>query len=63
MKLVECVPNFSEGRRIDVIEAIENAIRSVEGIQVLDRHVDADHNRSVITFVGSPAAAAEAAFA
>jgi glutamate formiminotransferase/formiminotetrahydrofolate cyclodeaminase len=63
MKLVECVPNFSEGRRTEVIGAIENAIRSVEGIQVLDRHVDADHNRTVITFVGSPAAAAEAAFA
>ncbi len=63
MKLVECVPNFSEGRRTEVIEAIEGAIRAVEGIQVLDRHVDADHNRSVITFVGAPAAAAEAAFA
>lgn len=63
MKLVECVPNFSEGRRTEVIEAIEGAIRSVQGIQLLDRHVDADHNRSVITFVGAPAAAAEAAFA
>ena len=62
MKLVECVPNFSEGRRPEVIEAIENAIRSVNGVQVLDRHVDADHNRSVITFVGAPEAAAEAAF-
>ena len=63
MKLVECVPNFSEGRRPEVIEAIEAAIRAVDGIQVLDRHVDADHNRCVITFVGSPEAAAEAAFA
>ena len=63
MKLVECVPNFSEGRRPEVIEAIEGAIRSVDGIQVLDRHVDPDHNRCVITFVGSPQAAAEAAFA
>lgn len=63
MKLVECVPNFSEGRRTEVIEAIEGSIRAVEGIRVLDRHVDADHNRSVITFVGSPPAAAEAAFA
>ncbi len=62
-KLVECVPNFSEGRRTEVIEAIEGAIRAVEGIQVLDRHVDADHNRCVITFVGPPAAASEAAFA
>ncbi|MGH2621143.1 MAG: glutamate formimidoyltransferase [Anaerolineales bacterium] len=63
MKLVECVPNFSEGRRPEVIEAIEAAIRSIDGIQVLDRHVDADHNRCVITFVGSPAAASAAAFA
>ena len=63
MKLVECVPNFSEGRRPEVIEAIEGAIRSVDGVQVLDRHTDADHNRTVITFVGPPEAAIEAAFA
>lgn len=63
MKLVECVPNFSEGRRAEVIEAIEGAIRSADGVQVLDRHTDADHNRTVITFVGPPEAAVEAAFA
>jgi glutamate formiminotransferase/formiminotetrahydrofolate cyclodeaminase len=62
-QLVECVPNFSEGRRTEVIEAIERAIAAVNGVQLLDRHVDPDHNRSVITFVAPPAAAVEAAFA
>lgn len=61
-KLVECVPNFSEGRRPEVIEAIEAAIAGVPGVTVLDRHRDADHNRSVITFVGDLEAAREAAF-
>jgi glutamate formiminotransferase/formiminotetrahydrofolate cyclodeaminase len=60
--IVECIPNFSEGRRIEVVEEIENAIRSVSGIYVLDRHIDPDHNRSVITFAGSPAEVAGAAF-
>ncbi len=59
--LIECVPNFSEGRDVLVVEAIEAAIASVPGAAVLDRHVDADHNRSVITFVGSPDSCAEAA--
>jgi glutamate formiminotransferase/formiminotetrahydrofolate cyclodeaminase len=60
--IVECIPNFSEGRRIEVVEEIENAIRSVSGIYVLDRHIDPDHNRSVITFAGSPAEVTGAAF-
>ncbi len=60
--LVECVPNFSEARRPEVVAAIAEAIRSVEGVWILDQHSDVDHNRSVITFVGSPAAVEEAAF-
>ena len=60
-EIVECVPNFSEGRRKEVIEAIAAAIASVAGVRVLDREMDADHNRSVITFVGDRGAVAEAA--
>ena len=54
MRIVECVPNFSEGRRKDVIDAIANAIRSTPNITLLDVEYNADHNRSVITFVGEP---------
>ncbi len=61
--LVECIPNFSEGRRQDVIEAIAQAIASVPGVHVLDRHSDPDHNRTVITFVGAPDPVSQAAFA
>jgi len=60
--LIECVPNFSEARRPEVIDAIVEAIASVKSILILDRHSDLDHNRTVITFVGSPAAVEEAAF-
>ncbi len=60
--LVECIPNFSEARRSDVMEAIINAIQSVPGIHILDRHSDMDHNRTVLTFVGSPANVEEAAY-
>ncbi len=59
---VECVPNFSEGRRPEVIEALRSSIAGVPGVLVLDVHTDADHNRSVITFAGPGPAAAEAAF-
>lgn len=62
MKLVECVPNFSEGRREEVVEEIIKAITSVPGVQLLDREMDPDHNRSVITFVAPPEEALEAAF-
>ncbi len=62
-KIVECIPNFSEGRRLDVVDAIVAAIQSVPGVTLLDRSSDADHNRSVITFVGSPEAVEAAAFA
>ena len=61
--LVECIPNFSEGRRLPVIDAIQQAIAAVPGVLVLDRHVDPDHNRTVITFAAPPEPAMEAAFA
>ena len=51
MKLVECVPNFSEGRDVAVVGAIRDAIASIEGAQVLDVSSDPSHNRSVMTFV------------
>lgn len=60
--LVECIPNFSEGRRLPVLDTIQQTIASVPGVVVLDRHVDADHNRTVITFAGPPEAVSEAAF-
>src|SRR5882724_4799622 len=59
--LVECVPNFSEGRKPETIEQIERAIESVKGATVLGRHIDADHNRSVITFVAAAEVVVEAA--
>ena len=61
-RIVECVPNFSEGRREDVIIAIRSAVESVRGVYVLDLHSDDDHNRTVITFAGEPEAVSEAAF-
>ena len=54
LQLVECVPNFSEGRRPEVVEQIARSIRAVKTACVLDTHIDPDHNRSVITFVASP---------
>lgn len=63
MKLVECVPNFSEGRRPDVVKAIRDAIASVEGVTILDVSSDESHNRSVITFVAPLGNAVDAAFA
>ena len=61
-QLVECVPNFSEGRDAAKTDAIVQAIVSVPEVVLLDRGSDADHNRSVLTFVGPPAAVADAAF-
>ncbi|MEL7247942.1 MAG: glutamate formimidoyltransferase [Bacteroidota bacterium] len=60
--LLECVPNFSEGRDLTIIKQITDAIESVEGVKLLD--VDPGHatNRTVVTFVGAPAAVVEAAF-
>jgi glutamate formiminotransferase len=59
--LIECVPNFSEGRDASKVEAIAAAIRSVAGVALLDQNLDVDHNRSVITFAGDPEAVADAA--
>ena len=61
-KLIECVPNFSEGTRQDVIEAIASSVRAVEGVRLLDISSNPDHNRTVLTFVGPPDKVAEAAF-
>lgn len=60
-RLVECVPNFSEGRRPERVQSIVDAIAAVESACVLDTHIDADHNRSVITFVATPERVVEAA--
>jgi len=60
-KIVECIPNFSEGRDEAKVEQLVAAIRSVAGVVVLDRELDANHHRSVITFAGEPEATVEAA--
>ncbi len=60
--LVECIPNFSEARRADVVEKIVGSIQAVAGVQVLDKHSDLDHNRTVVTMVGEPGAVEEATF-
>jgi glutamate formiminotransferase len=61
--LFECVPNFSEGRRPDIVEQIVEAARSVSGVRVLDLHSDEDHNRSVLTLAGDGEALSEGVFA
>src|SRR6187401_974982 len=61
-KLIECVPNFSEGRDLNVIKQITAAIEAVEGVSLLDVDPGASTNRTVVTFVGSPEAAVESAF-
>lgn len=58
--LIECVPNFSEGRELEVVEAIVAAM-AVDGVSLLDYSLDADHHRSVVTIAGTPAAVMEAA--
>lgn len=60
-RLVECVPNFSEGRELEIVNRLARAVESVDGAIVLNVHTDADHNRSVITFVARPEAVVEAA--
>src|SRR5712675_1778328 len=59
-RLIECVPNFSEGRDAAKVDAIVAAMSKVPGVYVLDREMDADHNRSVVTLAGDPDAVAEA---
>lgn len=61
-KVVECIPNFSEGRRKEVVDEIVAEITKVSGVKLLDREMDKDHNRSVITFIGSPEGVLETAF-
>lgn len=61
-KLVECIPNVSEGRRTEVIESLVGVIKEVPGVVLLDYSSDASHNRSVITMVGDPDSVGEAAF-
>jgi glutamate formiminotransferase len=60
VQLVECVPNISEGRRMSVVDACVRSVRRVPGIVFLDRTSDADHDRSVLTFAGPPAAVVDA---
>lgn len=62
MPLVECIPNFSEGRDQDKIQTIVDAIYDVAEVDILDVSSDSDHNRTVVTFVGEPDAVREAAF-
>jgi glutamate formiminotransferase len=62
-RIVECIPNFSEGRDAEKVKQILEAISSVPGIKLLDHSMNADHNRSVVTFIGEPERVLEAAFA
>ena len=61
-QLIECVPNFSEGRDLTIIKQITNEIESVDGVKLLDVDPGAATNRTVVTFVGTPEAVMEAAY-
>lgn len=61
-KIVQCVPNFSEGKNHDILNHILSEIKKVKGVNLIDYSMDADHNRSVVTFVGEPELVIEAAF-
>ena len=61
-RLIECVPNFSEGKDMGIIKQITDEIESVEGVKLLDVDPGAATNRTVVTFVGEPEAVIEAAF-
>lgn len=61
-QIVECVPNFSEGRNLTIINAIGGAIKSVPGVRLLSVEPDKDYNRTVVTFIGAPDGVVEAAF-
>ncbi|MDQ5986391.1 MAG: Glutamate formimidoyltransferase [Syntrophus sp. SKADARSKE-3] len=63
MKIIECVPNFSEGRDPDKVERIADAVRSRAGVRLLDVNLDTDHHRSVLTFLGEAEAVIQAALA
>ncbi len=62
MSIIQCVPNFSEGRDESVVKEIVNAIESVKGVRLLDYSSDTDHNRTVVTFVGDKESVLEGAF-
>ncbi len=62
MRLVECVPNFSEGRRPEVLDQIVGAMTAIEGVRLLDKEMDADHNRAVVTIIGDPDVVLEGVF-
>jgi glutamate formiminotransferase len=62
MPLIECIPNFSEGRNSHIINAIANSIKSIEGVKLLEIDPNGDANRTVITFAGEPNEVVEAAF-
>ena len=61
-KLMECIPNISEGRRMDLVEEFADIVRAVPGVTLIDYSSDASHNRSVFTFLGDPEQVKEAAF-
>ena len=61
-KLMECIPNISEGRRMDLVEEFADVVRAVPGVTLIDYSSDASHNRSVFTFLGDPDQVMEAAF-
>lgn len=61
-RIIQCVPNFSEGRNKEVVERIVDEIRKVDEVKLLDYSMDKDHNRSVVTFIGEPERVIEAAF-
>jgi glutamate formiminotransferase len=63
LRLIECVPNISEGRRPEVIAAVADTVRATPGVKLLDVQSDASHNRTVLTFAGPPDAVAAAAVA
>ncbi len=60
MKILECVPNISEGRNLEIVEQVVEQIRQVAGVKLLNYSSDPDHNRSVLTYLGQPAAVLEA---
>ena len=62
MQIIECIPNFSEGQNAATLDFLQEAAANIPGAALLDVHIDGDHNRSVFTLAGSPAAVAEAAF-
>ena len=63
MKIIECVPNFSEGRDAGKVAALADAVRAVSGVRLLDYSLDPDHHRSVLTFIGKPDPVIRAALA